>query len=212
MANFLQIFVPQDKKFFPMFEKASANLEEASKALVALVNASTPEKRKELTKEIERLEHVGDDITHEIMRELSLSFITPFDREDVHALVSSIDDIVDFTQGSAKRLDFYHVEVTPPIIKLAELVHQGAVEIHNAMKALGKARMNGNIKDACLKINAIENHSDDIYDMAIAQLFEQEKDAVKIIKYKEVLTALEDATDKCEDAADVLESIMLKHG
>ena len=210
--NFIQFFIPQDKKFFPLFEKASGNLLQISKVLVEMVNSSSTEKRKELIIEIEHLEHIGDNIAHEIFSELSTNFITPFDREDIHELISSLDDIVDYIHGSAKRIDLYKItEINPAISKLAELVMQGAQEIHVAVIALRKRKNLNLIKEACVKINSIENHADDIFDMTIAKLFEEEKDAVKIIKVKEILSALETATDKCEDAANVLESILVKN-
>src|SRR6185295_19411513 len=106
MANLLSFLIPQEKKFFELFERSSANLVETSKTLVKLVNASS-EKQKELFREIERLEHVGDAITHETFNELSANFITPFDREDIHDMVSSLDDVVDFIHGSAKRIESY---------------------------------------------------------------------------------------------------------
>jgi len=212
MSNFIQFFIPQDKKFFPLFEKASGNLFQISKVLVEMVNSTSKDKRRELIKEIEHLEHFGDNVTHEIFSELSTNFITPFDREDIHALVSSLDDIVDYIHGSAKRIELYKVtEISPSIIKLAELVLQGAQELHVAVVALRQKKNLNQIKEACVKINSIENHADDIFDMAVAKLFEEEKDAVQIIKIKEILSALETATDKCEDAANVLESILVKN-
>ncbi|HEY4799373.1 MAG TPA: DUF47 family protein [Bacteroidia bacterium] len=212
MANFLQFLIPQDKKFFPLFEKASGNLHAISKVLVEMVNTADLNKRRELGKEIEHLEHVGDNVTHEIFNELSTNFITPFDREDIHELVSSLDDIVDFIHGAAKRMETYKiVEPTNSITKLAELILQGAEELHNAVSGLKKMKSPNKIKEACVKINSIENHADDIFDMSIAKLFEEEKDAVRLIKMKEILSALETATDYCEDCANVLESIVLKN-
>src|SRR5436190_17371861 len=168
MLNFIQFLIPQDKKFFPLFEKASGNLHQISKVLVEMVNTSSQDKRRELIKEIEHLEHVGDNIAHEIFNELSTNFITPFDREDIHQLISSLDDIVDYIHGSAKRIELYKItEISPAISKLAELVLQGAQEIHVAVIALRKKKNLNLIKEACVKINSIENHADDIFDMAI---------------------------------------------
>ena len=119
---------------------------------------------------------------------------------------------MDYVHGYAKRIDLYKVtEISPAISKLAELVMQGAQELNVAIIALRKRKNLNLIKEACIKINSIENHADDIFDMTIANLFEEEKDAVKIIKIKEILSALETATDKCEDAANVLESILVKN-
>jgi len=212
MAGILQMFVPQDKKFFPLFERASGNLLAISKVLVEALSTSSPEKRKELIKEIERLEHVGDAVTHEIFDELSANFITPFDREDIHKLVSSLDDVVDYIHGSAKQIELYKVtEIHTSFVKLAELIHQGSEELHKAVIALREMKNVTRIREACVRINSIENHADDIFDMTIAQLFEEEKDAIKIIKTKEILYTLEAATDMCEDAANAISSIVIKY-
>lgn len=212
MANFLQFLLPQDKKFFPLFERASGNLLTISKVLVTMVNTSEISKRKELIKEIEHLEHVGDGVTHEMFNELSANFITPFDREDIHTMISSLDDVVDYIHGSAKRIELYKItDMHPSISKLAELILQGAEELNIAVCGLKDIKKSSRIKEACVKINSIENHADDVFDMTIAQLFEDEKDAIKIIKIKEVLSALETATDKCEDAANAISSIVIKY-
>lgn len=210
--NIFQFFQPKDKIFFVLFEKATANLITISKALVEMVTTVSLERRKELTREIERLEHVGDSITHETFHELSANFITPFDREDIHLLISAIDNIVDYIHGSSKRMELYKVEtMTPAIIKLAELIEKSSDELHIAVCELKNMKNINKIKEACVRINSIENHADDIFDMAIAKLFEEEKNAIEIIKMKEVLLALETATDMCEDAANALESILVKN-
>ena len=210
--NIFHFFQPKDKIFFVLFEKATANLIAISSTLVELVNTASPSKRKELSREIERLEHVGDNITHETFHELSANFITPFDREDIHSLISAIDDIADYIHGATKRIDIYRVDnMTPAIIKLAELIAASSLELHNAVCELKNMKNINKIKEACIRINSIENHADDIFDMTIAKLFEEETNAIEIIKMKEVLLALETATDMCEDAANVLESILVKN-
>ncbi len=212
MANLLQFFIPQDKKFFPLFEKATDNLLHISKVLVEMVGTTNIEKRRELIREIEKLEHVGDAVTHEIFHELSANFITPFDREDIHALVTSIDDVVDFIHGSAKRIELYGiVEMPTSFIKLSDLILQGSEQLQIAVSGLKDIKKSGKIREACVKINSIENHADDIFDMTIARLFEEETNAITIIKHKEILYALEEATDKCEDAANAIESIVIKY-
>lgn len=211
-SNFLQLFVPRDKVFFPLFEKATSNLVVISGTLTQMVNSPDATKRRTLIKEIERLEHVGDNVTHEIFNELSANFITPFDREDIHKLVSSIDDIVDFIHGSSKRIELYKIEtMSPAIIKLSELIETSSKELHTAVSELANKKNTHKIKEACVRINSIENHADDVFNNAIANLFEQEKDPIVIIKIKEILAALETATDKLEDAANVLQTILVKH-
>ena len=210
--NIFQFFQPKDKIFFLLFQKATANATETAKALVELVNTSNPENRRELHREIERLEHVGDSITHDTFNELSSIFITPFDREDIHDLVSAIDDIVDYIHGASKRIELYKVEVmTTSIIKLAELILKGSEELQIAVAELRNMRNVSKIKESTVRINSIENHADDIFDMAIAKLFEEEKNAVEVIKMKDVLSVLETATDKCEVAANVINTIVIKN-
>ncbi|MBL7916201.1 MAG: DUF47 domain-containing protein [Bacteroidia bacterium] len=208
---FLKYFIPQDRLFFPLFDKAAANLAEGGKAIVQLVLATTPEEKTKWFREIERIEHVGDEITHEIFKELSKNFITPYDREDIHRLVSSIDDVLDYIHGSSKRMELYKLTVvTNDVVKLAELIQTGTEELRRAIFELKNMRKMRDITDSLVRINSIENHADDIFDNAVAKLFENEKDAIQIIKLKEVLSALETATDKCEDAANVIESIIVK--
>jgi len=212
MTKFLSFLIPQDRKFFQLFERAAANLLDTSEALVEMVNAASSDKRKEMIREIERLEHVGDVITHETLNELSTNFITPFDREDIHAMVAALDDVVDFIHGSAKRIELYKLgEIPPAVIKLADLVRLSSQELQTAVSNLRDIKRPDVIREACVKVNSIENRADDVFDMAIAELFENEKDAIELIKIKEVLSALETATDKCEDAANAISSMLVKY-
>jgi uncharacterized protein len=211
LDNFLQFLIPKDKKFYPLFESASSNLVHASKVLCELVNSNSQERRRELIKEIESLEHTGDNITHMIFNELGTNFITPFDREDIQALASALDDVIDYIHGFTKRIDIYKIEVmSPAMIKLSELIFKGAQELNVAVCELKSMKNTSNIKEACIKINSIENHADDVFNSAIGRLFEEEKDAIKLIKIKELLSVLETATDKCEDAANILTTILVK--
>lgn len=207
----LQYFVPKDRKFYPLFESASANLVAISKVLIDALTTPSMDKRLAFIREIEKLEHVGDEITHNIFQEVSTTFITPFDREDIQRLASAMDDIVDYIHGSAKRIELYKVDpIHPAMIKLAELILQSAEELNTAIGALRNMKNIIKIKEALVRVNSLENHADDIFDNAVARLFEDEKDAIQIIKIKEVLSALETATDKCEDVANVLESVIVK--
>ncbi|WP_207421853.1 DUF47 domain-containing protein [Desertivirga brevis] len=212
LNGIFQYFIPKDRKFFPLFEQASGNLIKIGEALNDFVNATDEDRRQEIGKIIEDLEHKGDEITHQIFLELGKNFITPFDREDIHALASAIDDIADFIHGSASRIQLYKVKVmTPPIKKLAELVLQGCQDVDKAVVELKNLKNIRVITDSCVRINSMENQADYIFDTAVGELFEYEKDAVALIKYKEILSALETATDKCEDAANVMESILVKN-
>lgn len=210
--NIFHYFQPKNRIFFGLFEKATTNLTNISDALVAFMGTTDPAKKVELIREIERLEHVGDDVTHETFKELSANFITPFDREDIHALISALDDIADYVHGATKRIELYKVEnLTPAMYKLAELIQSSVKELNVAVFELKNMRNVGAIREACVRVNSIENHADDIFDMAIADLFENEKNAIEVIKQKEVLQALETATDKCEDATNVIQSIIIKN-
>jgi predicted phosphate transport protein (TIGR00153 family) len=214
MNNLFSYFTPKDKKFFPLFEKSGANLVTMSQALVELVNShpSDTEKRESIYKKIADLEHIGDDITHQIYIELGKNFITPFDREDIHTLGSALDEVADYIHGSASRMDLYNVcEMTEPIKKLADLILLACIEVAKAVIELKNYKNIRVIADACIRINNIENQADYIFDTAVGELFRYEKDAIVIIKYKEVLSAMETATDMCEDVANVLETIMIKN-
>jgi len=212
LNSIFQYFVPKDKKFFPLFEQAGNNLIEMSKLLKDIVNSSNPEKKKELTRKVEDLEHRRDNITHQIHLELGKNFITPFDREDIHSLASSLDDVADFIHGAANRMDLYKVEkATEPMIEIADLLVEATEHVSKAIHELRDLKNIRNITDSCVRINSVENKADYIFDKAVADLFEFEKDAISLIKHKEVLSAMEDATDKCEDVANVLESILVKN-
>ncbi len=212
--SIFQYFSPKDRKFYPLFEQASSNLVAISKVLYEALTTTSPEKRTEYIRQIEKLEHVGDDITHQIFNEVASTFITPFDREDIQKLAGGLDDIIDYIHGSAKRIELYKVDkIHPSMIKLAELIGSCAEELNAAIGSLRNLNENNMIKirAALVRVNSIENHADDIFDNAVARLFEEEKNAIEIIKIKEVLSALETATDKCEDVANSLESIIVKN-
>lgn len=209
--NFINFLVPRDKSFYPLFERAAANLKASAEQLLMVVTSTTPEQRIEHMRQIEKLEHIGDEIAHEVFNELGKNFITPFDREDIHRLISRIDDVLDYIHGASKRMELYKItNYTPEIIKLSELIQTSTNEINNAVMELKNLKNLRKITDACVRINSIENHADDIFDNAVAKLFEEEKNAVEVIKMKEILSALETATDKAEDCANVLESIIVK--
>ncbi len=212
LNTIFQYFIPKDKNFFPLFEQASNNLINMAELLNKAVNTKNADDRLEFFKEIENMEHIGDDITHQIYLELRKNFITQFDREDIHQLATAIDDVADYIHGSANRMLLYKVDIiTEPIQKLAELILQAVTDLDKAVRELRNLKNIRAIADSCVRINSIENQADYVFDRAVGDLFAYEKDAVQLIKYKEVLAALETATDMCEDAANVLESILVKH-
>ncbi|MBS1503524.1 MAG: DUF47 domain-containing protein [Bacteroidetes bacterium] len=213
LNSIFQYFVPKDKKiFFPLFEQASNNVVSMASTLVEAVNIASPASREELYKQIDKLENKGDEITHQIYLELGKNFITPFDREDIHALASAIDDVADNIQGAANRMLLYRVdELNDHIRKLCDLIHQATLDMDKAVKELKDLKNVRHIADSCIRINSVENQADYVFDRAVADLFLYETDAIKLIKYKEILSVLETATDRCEDAANVMESILVKN-
>ena len=209
--NFFQFLVPKDKKFFPLFEQASNNLIEIATNLHEAVNLPLKE-REVLFQKIDTLEQKGEDITRQTNLELSRNFITPFDREDIHALITSIDNVADYLHGAASRMRLYQVDkITKSIRKLTEINLEACQNIDVAVKELKNLSHMKTITNACAKINKLENKSDMVYNKAVFEIFENETDAKNIIKYKEVLSVLESATDKCKSVASVLESITVKH-
>lgn len=212
LDNILQIFVPKNVKFFVFFEKAAQNALHCAKLMNDLAKTPDLEKRKEIARDIERVEHLGDNITHEIFNALSSNFITPFDREDIHSLASAIDDITDFIHGSAKRIILYKMDnLHPSILQLTDLLIKSTQEVVVGVTQLKSMKNSDAIKEACVKINMIENMADEAYNQGIAKLFEEEKDPIALIKIKEVLEVLEMATDKCEDVSNVIETILVKY-
>jgi predicted phosphate transport protein (TIGR00153 family) len=203
--------VPKDKKFFPLFEEASSNLIELASNLHEAVNLPLKE-REVLFQRIDELEQRGEDITRQTNLELSRNFITPFDREDIHTLITSIDNVADYLHGAASRMRLYQVDkITKSIRKMTEINLEACQNIDSAVKELSNLKNMKVIKDACTRINKLENKSDNVYNKAVFEIFENETDAKNIIKYKEVLSVLESATDKCKSVANILESISVKH-
>jgi len=176
------------------------------------VNTSDFEAREVVLKKIENLEHQNDENTHQIFTELGRNFITPFDREDIHYLASALDDIADYIYASAKKINLYKVDPSDKgIHKMAEIIEQGTEAIRTSVLELRTMKNIGIITTALVKVNSLENQADEVYDTSIEGLFANENDAKEVIKKREIFHALETATDKCEDAANVIESIIIKY-
>lgn len=209
----LKFFQPKDRIFFNLFESVVDTVDIMAKKLKALTLEPDFSSRASLIAQIEDLEHENDNHTHQIFQELGRNFITPFDREDIHYLATSLDDIADYINASAKKINFYKVDPTKEqgIQKLAECIELGAESIKIAVKELRNMKQVAAITNAIVKTNSLENQADDIYDLSIERLFETESDAKEVIKKKEIYQVLESATDKCEDAANVIETILIKY-
>jgi predicted phosphate transport protein (TIGR00153 family) len=212
LNSILKIFLPKDRVFFQLFENVSDVLVKMGGKLKEIVNEPDFEVRAKLIKEVEDLEHVNDEFTHNIFTELGKNFITPFDREDIHYLATSLDDIADYIYASAKKINFYRVDPNDiGIQKMADLIATGCVHVHKAITELRNMKNMRQITDALVAINSIENQGDDIFDMSIERLFATEPDAKEVIKKREIYQVMEIVTDKCEDAANVIESIIVKY-
>jgi uncharacterized protein len=210
--SFLKIFLPKDRVFYGLFEEVSDKVLEMAKILKEVVNEPDFNKRTVLITNIENLEHDNDELTHRIFTELGRNFITPFDREDIHYLASSLDDIADYIYASAKKINFYRVNpIDKGLHKFADLIYQSSEQVRNAVRELRDMKNLRVITESLVRINSIENQADDIFDMSIERLFAEEQDAKEVIKMREIYQAMEIATDKCEDAGNVIESIIVKY-
>jgi uncharacterized protein Yka (UPF0111/DUF47 family) len=210
--SFLRLFTPKDRVFYSLFEEVADGVARMGKLMKEAVAEPDVDKRAAITSQVEDQEHVNDDLTHRVFTELGRNFITPFDREDIHYLASSLDDICDYIYAAVKKINFYKVNPNDTgIQKLADLIEQGATQIQAAVKELRNMRDMRKITDALVKVNSIENQADDIFDLSIERLFESEPDAKEVIKKREIYQVMEIVTDKCEDAANVIESIIIKY-
>ena len=210
--TFFKIFLPKDRVFFTLFENMAEVVGKMATQLQLMVNESDEDKRAEIAAIIENLEHKNDDFTHSVFTELGRNFITPLDREDIHYLATALDDIADYIYASAKKISFYKINPNDiGIHKLADLVLQGSVEIKRAVHGLRDMKNLREMTEAIVKINSIENQADDVFDMSIDSLFNNENDFKEVIKKREIYQVMEIATDKCEDAANVIESIIIKY-
>jgi uncharacterized protein len=207
----LKFFQPKDKTFYPLFGKAADNIVHISNLLLHCVKETDTDKREAIIKEIEHAEHIGDEITHEIMNNLNTVFITPFDREDIHYLASTIDDVADHVKDAALRIKLYKPNNVPSaVIKMAELISEGAVKVKAAIEELRDMRNIERLRKMIIEINNVENQSDAIFELALTDLFANEKDPIEIIKIKDIIAKMESASDRCEDIANVIESIIVK--
>jgi predicted phosphate transport protein (TIGR00153 family) len=209
LNNIMKIFMPKDRIFYSLFEEVADGVTMMGRLLKTVVSEPDIDKRAALVSQVEEQEHVNDDLTHKIFTELGRNFITPFDREDIHTLASSLDDVVDFINAACARILMYRITDPPPEAgTLARLILAQTEELGKALSNLQKSEL---VLARCVEINRLENEADQVSRVAIARLFEQETDPITLIKIKELLEFLETATDKAEDVADVLETVVLKN-
>lgn len=200
--------LPREEKFFILFDKQVKVISEASRLLVEGAKAGNSTLA-DVAKQISALEHRGDEIIHEIFTRLNQTFITPLDPEDIQTLSSKLDDVLDGIEDSVHRMVAYRLESIPPeMVALAEIIHRCCRTLEKAFTALEK---NDKVMEDCIEINRLENEADNLVRAAVAELFEKEKDAIALIKLKEIYDFLEGTTDRCEDVADVLQNVVVKN-
>ena len=211
--SFFSRFTPKEPKFFPLLKQLSEILSASSSILVESLRHDSPTERANYYKLIKDKEREGDKLTHLIFDELGTTFITPFDREDIHDLASSIDDVIDGINSSAKRITIY----TPRPIsdsgkELSLLIQQEAHYISKAMDELETFRKKPTtLRDYCTKLHDIETQADDVYELFISKLFEEEKDSIELIKIKEIMHELEKTTDAAEHVGKILRNLIVKY-
>ncbi len=201
--------IPQDEVFFTLFERLAAVVVLASYRIVDLVDDYTSVREK--VHQIEQLEHEGDKITHEIYEQLNQTFITPLDPEEISRLAAALDDILDYIKSTATRMYHYGIPGTDPhMVELAKLIQLSVVELEEAVKGIRTMKNPRQIEHRCIEVNRLENLADDVLHHAYDDLFKS-TDAIAIIKRKDIYEHLEIATDKCEDVANVLSDIAIRH-
>lgn len=201
--------VPQDKVFFDLFDRMAQTVVSAADLLVEFVENF--ENVKEQCHRMKQIEHQGDEITHEIYEQLNRTFITPLEPEEISRLASALDDILDYIDGTAQQMYSYGItETDDQMIELAKLIQLSVIEIEKAVNGIRTIKNPGLIEERCIEVNRLENVADNVLGHAIMDLFKT-KDAITIIKLKDIYENLEMATDKCEDVANVLSDIAIRH-
>ncbi len=203
-------FLPREEKFFDLFEQSAKNMVKAAYRLKEMVD--TWDNVEQKVGEITELEHQGDTITHQIMAQLHRTFITPFDREDISLLANTLDDVTDFIHAAADAMFLYKVDRPSQRAKeLADIIVQAASEVEKSVPQLRHRSELKQILERCVEINRLENMADRVFRSAMAELFGDAVDIAQVIKWREIYEQMEGATDRCEDVADVLEGVALKH-
>jgi len=205
--------VPKDRKFFPLFNDAADNLVLASELLIKLVRELDLNQRVDYVRQIRDVEHIGDDISRNLMNELNGTFITPFEREDIHLLINKMDDIVDYIYAASNRIKLYKLSPIPEeFVWIADRIHSANKEIQNVLRSV---RSVNDFKMHLHRIEIIseyESEVDDIYQEFLSMLFDQEANAIDLIKKRDILTTLEKAIDKCDDVGNIFSSLIIKMG
>jgi uncharacterized protein len=200
--------IPREEKFYDDFKLMADQLRQGARLMESMLASDPPNADK--AHEIKEVEHQCDFLTHEIIQRLNKTFVTPIDREDIHELARTLDDVMDAIDSAAALIPLYRIEkIRPGARELVRVIIQQCDELRAAVEALENRK---GVLERAIEINRLENEADRIHKQAIADLFDQEKDPITIIKWKEILDVLEEATDACEDVANLLENVVVKHG
>lgn len=203
--------IPREEKFFDLFEVQGERIALTGRTFKELVQGWSMQSP--LVERIRDLEHEADITTHEIIDKLNRTFITPFDREDIHNLTSKMDEVVDFIQGTTSRMYRYKVaRATEELVQLADVLQQSTDTVRKALLGLRGLEKSKRVLEYCIEINRLENAGDEMMNLAMERLFAHEKDPIQVIKWKEIYELTETAIDMCEDVANAIESIVVKHG
>ena len=203
-------FLPKETSFFDFFEQHAALTVEGTKEFLSLVTTGANIETK--AKRVSDIEHETDVITHRCVEALHKTFITPIDRDNLHRLITRMDDVMDFVEAAAERIALYELTVmTQDVRDLADVLVRAAQQVELATKGLRNLKDPQSILKQCIDINRLENESDQILRRAVARLFKEEKDPIMVIKWKEVYENLENAADRCEDVANIIEGVILEH-
>jgi len=206
-----KILLPKEEKFFPFFNNLAELVIDSARILAKIVESPDPSAQMDQFREIKAIEKKADEIAHAVFDTLDTTFITPFDREDIHHLTSKMDDVLDLIHKASQQIKLYKPKkMLPQFKELVIIIIRGCEQVRIATNELHNLKKPGKISDACVKINELENVADDIYHQLLSELFETEVNAIELIKNKEILESLEMATDAIEDVSDILKTIIIK--
>jgi predicted phosphate transport protein (TIGR00153 family) len=199
--------LPREEKFFDLFNESAKNIHQGGLAIIKVMEPGADIEKE--VKAVKEIEHQGDTITHDIIKKLNKTFITPIDREDIYSLAGALDDVLDLTDAAANKMVIFKIkEATPEARNLAEIISECTKEIVKTVSLLGKGEID---PSHFIEINRLENEADRVFNGALAKLFDEEKDPIRVMKWKEIYENLEEATDRCEDVSNILETISLKN-
>lgn len=211
--SFFSNFTPKEPKFFPILKDMADVIVVASELMIECVQNNNHEKAIEYYKKIKEQEKKGDKLSNKIFDELNSTFITPFDREDIHHLAEKLDDVTDYINSSAKRIVLYNPKELPAsAVEVAKLINEGGKCIVKAVAELDSlSKKPDTIKQYCKELKVVENKADDVYENFLIDLFENQKDAIEVIKLKEIMSELEKATDAAEHVGKIIKTIIVKY-